>query len=43
LPKLRGVQNAFELDVVRARLEELKELEGRLADLNRLAAEMGID
>ena len=43
LPKLRTAQGTCELGVVQARLEELKEVEMRLADLNRIASEMGID
>ena len=43
LPKLRSAQISCELGSVQARLEELREVEMRLADLNRIASEMGID
>ena len=43
LPKLRIAQDICELGSVQARLEELKKIEMRLADLNRIASEMGID
>jgi hypothetical protein len=43
LPKLRSAQDICELETVQARLEELKKVEMRLADLNRIASEMGID
>jgi hypothetical protein len=43
LPKLRVAQDICGLGQVQARLEELKKLEMRLADLNRIASEMGID
>ena len=43
LPKLRSAQDICELGSVQARLEELREVETRLANLNRMASEMGID
>jgi hypothetical protein len=43
LPKLRSAQEICELGAVQALLEELKEIEMRLADLNRMASELGID
>jgi hypothetical protein len=43
LPKLRSAQESCELGLVQARLEELREVEMRLADLNRMASELEID
>jgi chorismate mutase len=43
LPKLQSVPAICDLSRVTTMLEELKEVETRLAQLNRIAAEMGID
>jgi hypothetical protein len=43
LPKLHNVPAICDLSRVAAMLEELKKVETRLAHLNRIASEMGID
>lgn len=43
LPMLHSVPTICDLSRVTTMLEELKEVETRLAQLNRIASEMGID
>ncbi|MGA9673645.1 MAG: hypothetical protein WBQ94_30920 [Terracidiphilus sp.] len=43
LPKLHSVPAICDLSRVTTMLEELKEADSRLAQLNRIASEMGID
>ena len=43
LPKLQSAPANCDLGRVTAMLEELKEIETKLAQLNRIASEMGID
>lgn len=43
LPKLRSAHDICELSRVRASLEELKEVELRLAQLDRIASQLGIE